>query len=115
MGSHFRPSARATGLGVRREFDCVHPHGTPLDPAPGVGMVQSEVPADVPESSSDSWAPQMLLGTEEEQRTEWGSSGRLCPGDEGKKAERRELWLGPAGREESLRLAQTAWVGGGSG
>ena len=53
----------------------MHPHGTPLDPAPGVGMVQSEVPADVPESSSDSWAPQMLLGATEEPAL--GSPGHM--------------------------------------
>ena len=43
-------------------MDC----GKLQDPDLGVGQAQSEVPADLPESSSDSQAPQMMLGSAEE-------------------------------------------------
>lgn len=78
MVSSVQPRTQTTGQGGHREFDFTpptHTHRTTRqvwscgklqDPDLGVGQAQSEVPVDLPESSSDSQAPQMPLCTTEE-------------------------------------------------
>lgn len=104
--------ARATGQGWTA---C-----TPTEP-PGIGLwedtgpdllvrkAQSEVPLDLPESDSDSWAPQTLLGSTEE--TVLGSLGLK---------EDRDIRFSVLGtidaenRVETLRVADSRWREKGS-
>lgn len=72
MGSHVRLGLGTLGMVRRGKFDCMHAmplgrrSGRSLLGVGGVEEAQPEVPTDLQESPSDSWAPQTPLGATEE-------------------------------------------------